>query len=373
MRAFFAMAAIACWLGIVEAVAEDLDAYLQKSWELSKILPRPLGPEMCWYAGVDVEVCARSKRENLQRVSGRIPDGFLAGYTQAGSTYLWDLMRQHPGIYDSCKHHTEYHYLDLFVTNDNVDNLTDANVKGVKSVPLHLGEYMSCLDPNDDNRLAINYDPRLVYADTGIPATIYTINPDTKIVLLFRSPKTRIVSRMSFEPGRVSCRLMMGERSVCYDRNLESYVETMLNHMAQEKACEGSNSLANPMLAYKCTFNRRSTILKNMDTIVSSLVGHHAQHWLNIFPRSQFLMLKSEDLYANPKETLSRVFDFFDLAPFQVDLNISHNSHVAAATEAEDAPLVMTDKAIGLLKAYLCESYRLLYNLTEIRWDDWEC
>jgi len=372
MRAFFAMAAIACWLGIVEAVAEDLDAYLQKSWELSKILPRPLGPEMCWYAGVDVEVCARSKRENLQRVSGRIPDGFLAGYTQAGSTYLWDLMRQHPGIYGSCKHHTEYHYLDSAITKHNVENMTAARAAQTTSVPMHLGSYMSCLDPQD-NRIAINYNPRMIYADPGIPATMYAINPETKIVLLIRSPKSRIVSRMSSFAGKETCRKMMGNRSVCFGTNLETYVERMLGYIARKKACNGSYTLANPMLAYKCSYNKRYTFTKNAETIVSSLVGHHVQHWLNIFPRDQILFLRSEDLFANPAETLNRVFEFYGLEPFQVESKINHNSHVTRSTAPEAVPLVMTEKATGLLKGYLCDSYRLLYGLTEIQWDDWDC
>jgi len=373
MRAGGVVVWAACWLGSVAAVSEDLDAYLQKSWRHSKILPKPQGPDMCWYAGVDVEVCARKKRANLQRVGGRVPDGVLAGYTQAGSTFLWDLLRQHPGIYDSCKHHREYHYLDHDISKFNVKNMTQAKAMNTRSVPLHLGEYMSCLDPLDD-RLALNYDPRLVFADPGIPATLYAINPEIKIVILVRSPRKRIVSRMSSHPGQYTCRMMMGKKSVCFDNDLEAYVDTMLNHIAQTKHCNDSNTLAFPMLAYRCTFNKLYTEMKNAETIISSLVGHHTQHWLNIFPRDQILFLRSEDLFANPIQAINRVFAFYGLEPFKVELTVSHNSHVLrAASTVEERPLKMTENATLLLKGYLCESYRLFYNLTEIRWDDWQC
>mmetsp|Transcript_9114 Transcript_9114/g.16821 ORF Transcript_9114/g.16821 Transcript_9114/m.16821 type:complete len:375 (-) Transcript_9114:338-1462(-) len=372
MRACLAMATAACWMGSVAAVANNLNAYLQKSWELSTILPRPQGPDMCWYAGVDVEICAHKKRENLQRVGGRIPDGVLAGYTQAGSTFLWDLMRQHPGIYESCKHHREYHYLDIGISRFNVENMTQARATNVRSVPLHLGEYMNCLDPLDD-RLAINYNPRLIYADPGVPATLYAINPEAKIVLLIRSPTARIVSRMSSAPGQYTCRKLLGDENICFGRDLDIYIKTMLNHIAQKKACDGSNTIANPLLVYKCTFNKRYTMVKNAETILSSLVGNHVQHWLNIFPLDQILFLRSEDLFANPTETVNRVFAFYGLQPLQVTLEVNHNSHVARTSSPEEAPLEMSETATALLKDYLCESYRHLYNLTRIRWDDWDC
>ena len=38
--------------------------------------------------------------------------------------------------------------------------------------------------------------------------------------------------------------------------------------------------------------------------------------WFELFPREQFLILRSEDLFADPQPVLDRVWDFLELPPF---------------------------------------------------------
>ena len=41
--------------------------------------------------------------------------------------------------------------------------------------------------------------------------------------------------------------------------------------------------------------------------------------WMKVFPREQFLILKSEDLFANPATTINQVFQFLEVKPYQLD------------------------------------------------------
>nr|WP_293125253.1 sulfotransferase domain-containing protein [Okeania sp. SIO1I7] len=40
------------------------------------------------------------------------------------------------------------------------------------------------------------------------------------------------------------------------------------------------------------------------------------QNWMNIFPKAQFLILLSEDLFSHPQETMNKVFQFLELAAY---------------------------------------------------------
>ena len=46
------------------------------------------------------------------------------------------------------------------------------------------------------------------------------------------------------------------------------------------------------------------------------------QRWMNIFPRKQFLILRSEDFYSQPESTLTQVFDFLNL-PSTSEMNLT--------------------------------------------------
>ena len=43
------------------------------------------------------------------------------------------------------------------------------------------------------------------------------------------------------------------------------------------------------------------------------LYVYFIEKWLDVFPREQFLILKSEDLYTHPQPTMERVFQFLEL------------------------------------------------------------
>ena len=72
-------------------------------------------------------------------------------------------------------------------------------------------------------------------------------------------------------------------------------------------------------------------ILKNVDDIWSikqkywsqakgilwhSLYVYFLQQWLNVFPREQLLIIRSEDLFTNTQDTMSQVFNFLELSEF---------------------------------------------------------
>ena len=48
---------------------------------------------------------------------------------------------------------------------------------------------------------------------------------------------------------------------------------------------------------------------------------------MKLFPKEQILIIKSEDLYTNPSETVNTVLEFLDLPPQQLETYGKHNSN----------------------------------------------
>ena len=46
---------------------------------------------------------------------------------------------------------------------------------------------------------------------------------------------------------------------------------------------------------------------------------HQIQHWLNVFPREQILILNYDDLSSNPDAFLRQLFEFLELPNYSVD------------------------------------------------------
>jgi len=47
--------------------------------------------------------------------------------------------------------------------------------------------------------------------------------------------------------------------------------------------------------------------------------------WMELFPKKQFLILKSEDLFADPATTVNQVFQFLGVEPYQLQEYSNHN------------------------------------------------
>ncbi len=55
---------------------------------------------------------------------------------------------------------------------------------------------------------------------------------------------------------------------------------------------------------------------RKLDSILSSLYIYQVQVWLEFFKREQILILKSEDFYSNPAQTMEQVYDFLGLSNY---------------------------------------------------------
>ncbi len=60
------------------------------------------------------------------------------------------------------------------------------------------------------------------------------------------------------------------------------------------------------------------TYWRMLTYILKSLYLYHFKKWMSLFPREQFLILKSEDLFSRPEATMKRCFESLGLPDYQL-------------------------------------------------------
>jgi hypothetical protein len=51
------------------------------------------------------------------------------------------------------------------------------------------------------------------------------------------------------------------------------------------------------------------------------------QHWMKYYPREQFLILRSEDMYSNPAETIQQTLAFLGLPNLEIKANKEYKQY----------------------------------------------
>ncbi|GBG31546.1 Heparan-sulfate 6-O-sulfotransferase 3 [Hondaea fermentalgiana] len=110
------------------------------------------------------------------------------------------------------------------------------------------------------------------------------------------------------------------------------------------------------------------------NSVWSGMYIVHLRRWLQYFPREQFLVIKSEDMFANPGLVLKRVLDFIDLDPSQIDIEQTvgkvYNS-APSNQKGKDAPLDITVETRAELQSFYATYNLALAETFGIDVSDW--
>jgi Sulfotransferase domain len=210
--------------------------------------------------------------------SGALPDFLIIGAQKAGTTYLYHLLTQHPSVESATA--KEVHYFDVHFS------------KGVDWYRSHF--------------------PRPVWREgrkimTGEASPYYLFHPhaarraadavpQAKLIVLLRNPVDRAYSdyQHKYREGREPLKSFQ-EAIEAEGHRLSGEREKMLAH----------EDYASP--------NYRKFSYVSRGVYVDQL-----EEWRKYFDEDQFLVLKSEDFFGHPKNTLASVHEFLGLPPWEV-------------------------------------------------------
>jgi hypothetical protein len=114
--------------------------------------------------------------------------------------------------------------------------------------------------------------------------------PDVKLIILLRNPIFRSFSHYQMQ-------LRLGEEQRSFAEVISSEIEAIKNFSSPGEADSDYWQTEKGCLLF-------------------SLYFYFIEKWMAVFPREQFLVLRSEDFYANPAATLTQVFDFLGVPDY---------------------------------------------------------
>ena len=220
------------------------------------------------------ELRAANERMMNEPQMGALPDFVIIGVKKGGTTFLYHLLNQHPLVEPAAA--KELYFFG---------NLFD---KGVEW-------YRSCFPA-----------PRLKYGRKTITgeATPYMYNrraakrmagiiPQARLIALLRNPVDRAYS--DFQQG------------VRKGRETRSFEEAVGLKKARSVGREEETPEAEV----------RPALEDNSEYISRSIYVDQLQYWSEFFDKKQLLVLKSEEFFERPQETLKVVLDFLDLPEWE--------------------------------------------------------
>lgn len=213
----------------------------------------------------------------------KIPDFIIIGVQKGGTTSLYNYLSQHPQIAPATT--KEIHYFDF-----NFDKSTDWYCSHFPT-PAE-GEYL----------LTGEASPYYIF-HPQVPQRIYDLFPQVKIIALLRNPVERAISHYYYY-------IKVKYESLSFEEAIAREPERLKGEL--EKL------LADP--TYYSYEHQHHAYLQR------GIYADQLPAWLKLFPKEQILILKSEDLYANPCENYNKVLNFLNLPAHQLEIYEKYNA-----------------------------------------------
>lgn len=199
----------------------------------------------------------------------RGPDFLIIGSQKCGTTSLFSYLKKHPLILTSQK--KELHFF-----NDNYE----------KGVDWYKAQFPNKLN---DQILIGEATPGYLYCPYT-PERVAKLLPNAKLIVLLRNPVDRAWSHYKHYKRKSMDKQLNFEQAINYE------IEEVKNK--KSKKLKSSK--------YKGSYYRSSYVKRG-------IYVNQLKHWMIFFPKKQFIILKSEDFFADPDKVLSEVLAFLEL------------------------------------------------------------
>ena len=206
------------------------------------------------------------------------PHYLIIGTMKCGTSSLYEYLCKHPQIMPAKT--KEVHFFD--------DNYS----KGVEWYLRHFHKI-------SDTQKCLTGEATPKYLNLpGVEQEVFKLVPKVKLIILLRNPWERTISQYYHH-------IRGTKKDIPLESTLSNQMQLMAS-LSEEELISGKNSL---------------------NFIARSLYVYHLMRWMSVFPREQFLILKSEDFYTNPQQTLNKCNDFLDIDSFTLSDYGIYNSN----------------------------------------------
>jgi hypothetical protein len=215
--------------------------------------------------------------------TGALPDFVIIGAMKGGTSYLYHLLTQHPLVEPCAK--KELHFFDLLFEQEGVE------------------WYERCFPaPRRKNgRRTITGEATPYLAHHLVPERMAEVIPQARLIALLRNPVDRAYSH--YQQG-----LRKGRETRTFKETISAAVAAVEAKRARPLGGEGE--------AFEQE-HRADLDIPNHGYLSKGIYVDQLLRWSEFFAKEQMLILKSEDFFERPANTLKTVFDFLDLPDWE--------------------------------------------------------
>jgi hypothetical protein len=260
-----------------------------------------------------------------------LPDALIIGGQRCGTSSLYKWLGRHPNAAPSLRKEIGYFSVD--------------HAKGEGWYRAHFPLTLRRRAASVTGRPLVTFEATPDYLfDPRAPERARALVPEAKLIALLRDPTDRAVSHF-----HLNVRLR--------DEWLD--LEDALRVEDERLGDEWARVAADP--------NHRAIALRRFSYVARGSYAEQLERWLAVYSRRQLLVLRSEDLYAQPAETYRRILGFLDLPAWEPPEFRNYSFIGPFGGTYPDPP----DTVRRFLADRLAEPNRRLVDLLgeEFRWD----
>lgn len=207
-----------------------------------------------------------------------MPDFIIIGTMRGGTTSLYSYLTEHPSI--GSAYMKEVHFFDMYFNK----GLYWYRLQFPSSVQKYYTEHVQ-----KRSFITGEASPYYLYHPHA-PKRIAKTLPHVKLIVQLRNPVNRAYSHYYHEVAG-------GHEKLTFEEAIEREEERIGKEGEKLAQDERYNS-----------FNHR-----HFSYLARGIYVDQLKVWMDLFPREQFLILKSEDFYADPAASLAQTLEFMHL------------------------------------------------------------
>jgi hypothetical protein len=230
----------------------------------------PAGLKRALLQGIELSYVARAYLKAVAGQAGRLPDFVIFGAQRSGTTYLYDLLVQHPSVHAAS--HKEVHFFDYHYR---------------RGERWYRGNFPSAQQDGNGGGLVCGEATPTYVAYESAPARVRELMPDVKLIALLREPVARAVSH--YHHFR-----RLGNEQRSFEDAIDweyGYLSSGNRPLLLDSPDRGSDQLYLSLSAY----------------------APQLELWLSTFPREQLYIAPAEELFENRDAVLADLATFLGL------------------------------------------------------------
>ena len=236
-----------------------------------------------------------------------IPNVYFGGFPKCGSTQLYNLLVTHPLLQGPRTKETHWWAKRIhYIRERNAHPYKELSVIGYLT---HFSKLTECASKTP-SCLGVDASVSLFSNDINhfgiceLPHLFHEIIPNAKFIVILRNPTARLYSNYwYFMPKEVKGTNYAGpkvfhklvERQIMYFNDCMKKYDNAVVCIKQQAITDAES------------------IMKITEHLGHGLYYINIQKWLAVFPKENFIFIRTEDLHNNPKEIVGSIWKFLGL------------------------------------------------------------